>query len=214
MEHDGPSSPDDLASRLQDVFNFEEPEEVIAEYPCWLMKSVLLQGYMYVTTNHICYYAYLPQKADEVVKSGYMAKRGLKNPRYNRYWFLLKGDVLAYYTDAKDLYFPRGNIDLRYGISASITETDKGTESAHFQVVTNLNKYHFKTDSPASAQEWVKSLQKIIFRTHNEGDSVKISIPVENIVDLEDSQVVEFADTCKIRAIDSEETYAIDEVRK
>lgn len=33
------------------------------EYPCWLLKTVLLQGYMYVTTNHLCFYAYLPKKA-------------------------------------------------------------------------------------------------------------------------------------------------------
>jgi hypothetical protein len=58
----------------------------------------------------------------------------------------------------------------------------------------------------------VKALQKIIFRTHNEGDSVKISLPIENIIDIEDSQIVDFADTCKIRVIDNDETYAIDEV--
>jgi len=32
------------------------------EYPCWLLKSVLLQGYMYITTRHVCFYAYLPKK--------------------------------------------------------------------------------------------------------------------------------------------------------
>lgn len=63
-----------------------------------------------------------------------------------------------------------------------------------------------------SAKEWVKSLQRVIFRSHNDGDSVKISLPISNVIDIEDSQMIEFADTCKIRVIDNDETYAIDEV--
>ena len=79
-------------------------------------------------------------------------------------------------------------------------------------MVTHQRKYSFKADSVPSAKEWVKALQKIIFRSHNDGDSVKISLPIENIIDIEDSQIVDFADTCKIRVIDNDETYAIDEV--
>ena len=73
--------------------------------------------------------------------------------------------------------------------------------------------YQFKADSVASAKEWVKSLQKVIFRSHNDGDSIKISLPVENIIDIEESPVMEkVADTIKIRVVDSDETYAVDEV--
>lgn len=32
------------------------------EYPCWLLQSILLQGYMYITQKHICFYAYIPKK--------------------------------------------------------------------------------------------------------------------------------------------------------
>jgi sterol 3beta-glucosyltransferase len=148
-----------------------------------------------------------------VAKSGYLSKRGLKNPKYNRYWFRLKGDVLSYYADPSDLYFPSGNIDLRYGISANISDKkEKGKDATFFTVVTDQRKFSFKADSAPSAKEWVKALQKIIFRSHNDGDSVKISLPIENVIDVEDSQVVEFAETCKIRVIDNDETYAIDEV--
>ena len=79
--------------------------------------------------------------------------------------------------------------------------------------MTHQRKYEFKADSAPSAKEWVKSLQKIIFRSHNEGDSVKISLPIDNVIDVEDSQVVEFAETCKIKVIDNDMTFAIDEVR-
>jgi sterol 3beta-glucosyltransferase len=120
--------------------------------------------------------------------------------------------VLSYYSDPSDLYFPSGNIDLRYGISANLAEKDKGKDATHFAVVTHQRKFNFKADSIPSAKEWVKALQKIIFRSHNDGDSVKISLPIENIIDIEDSQIIDFADTCKIRVIDNDETYAIDEV--
>ncbi len=78
--------------------------------------------------------------------------------------------------------------------------------------MTHHRTYHFKADSAPSAKEWVKSLQRVIFRSHNEGDSVKISLPINNVLDVEESQMVEFADTCKIRVIDNDETYAMDEV--
>ncbi|PMB64088.1 Sterol 3-beta-glucosyltransferase [Beauveria bassiana] len=144
-----------------------------------------------------------------VAKSGYLSKSGKRNPKYNRYWFRLKGDVLSYYRDATNLYFPHGQIDLRFGISASVTDRDK--DGLHFEVVTSQRTYNFRADSAPSAKEWVKSLQRVIFRSHNDGDSVKISLPIENIIDVEDTQMVEFSNTCKIRVIDNDETYAIDE---
>jgi sterol 3beta-glucosyltransferase len=66
-----------LAKRLQEIFEFGEVEDVISgmlqthrkratltcvEYPCWLLQSILLQGYMYITQKHICFYAYIPRK--------------------------------------------------------------------------------------------------------------------------------------------------------
>ena len=125
----------------------------------------------------------------------------------------MKGDVLSYYTDPSDLYFPSGNIDLRYGISAALVESkDKSKESINFTVTSDQRTYFFKADSSSSAKEWVKTLQKVIFRSHNDGDSVKISLPLENVIDIEESPVIDFADTFKIRVVESDETFAIDEV--
>jgi sterol 3beta-glucosyltransferase len=90
---------------------------------------------------------------------------------------------------------------------------DKGKEITSFSVVTHQRTYHFKADSATSAKEWVKTLQKVIFRSHNDGDSVKISLPVENIYEVEESPVIDFAETLNIRVVDSDETYVIDEVR-
>lgn len=201
-----------LSIRLMEMFGFEKPEKVLVEYACSFLQSMLLQGYMYVTEGHICFYAYLPKRSIEPSKSGYISKRGRKNPKYNRYWFVLKGDVFSYYGDSSNLYFPSGHVDLRYGISASLVDSKtEGTDTKDFQITTDQRTYYFRADSAPSAKEWVKALQKVIFRSHNKEDSVKISFPIENIIDLEESPMIEFAETFKIRVIDSTETFAIDE---
>ncbi|KAH3903828.1 sterol 3-beta-glucosyltransferase [Parastagonospora nodorum] len=202
--------PVSLATRIQQIFEFEHAEEVISEYPCWLLQSILLQGYMYITQKHICFYAYIPKKHHDVSKTGYLYKRG--RSKYNRYWFILRGDVLSYYTNPAELYFPRNRINLQYAISAEVVENKKkGEYETIFTVTTDERTYQFKADSAASAKEWVKSIQKVIFRTHNEGNSVKISMPIRNVIEIEESSILDFADTVKVRVVDNGETFAIDE---
>ncbi|KAH9869331.1 Sterol 3-beta-glucosyltransferase [Plenodomus lingam] len=203
-------APVSLAKRIQHIFEFAQEEEVISEYPCWLLQSILLQGYMYITQKHICFYAYIPKKHHDVSKTGYLSKRG--RSKHNRYWFILRGDVLAYYTNPAELYFPRNRINLQYAISAEVLEPKrKGDEETSFVVTTDERTYQFKADSVASAREWVKSIQKVIFRTHNEGNSVKISLPIQNVLEIEESSILDFAETAKVRVIDNDETFAIDE---
>jgi hypothetical protein len=202
-----------LPDALKDIFNFDEAEKVVAKYPCWYLQSVLLQGYIYITQRHICFYAYLQKKTGVTIKSGYLTKRGQRNPRYKKYWFVLKGDVLSYYKDPSTPFSPRDVIDLRYGVSADITATQgQDKESTSFSVVTDAKTYNFKAETASSATEWVKQIQKVIFRSRNNSDSVKICLPVDNVVDIEESNYPDFADTIKIRVIDNDETFAVDEV--
>lgn len=121
--------------------------------------------------------------------------------------------MLAYYTNPAELYFPRNRINLQYAISADVLESKKkGEEDTTFVVTTDERRYQFKADSVVSAREWVRSIQKVIFRTHNEGNSVKISLPIQNVLEIEESSILDFADTAKVRVIDNDETFAIDEV--
>jgi sterol 3beta-glucosyltransferase len=121
--------------------------------------------------------------------------------------------VLSYYTDPAELYFPRNRINLQYAISADMLDTKKKCdEDTTFSVTTDERTYQFKADSVASAKEWVKSIQKVIFRTHNEGNSVKISLPIQNVIEIEESSILDFAETVKVRVIDNDETFALDEV--
>jgi sterol 3beta-glucosyltransferase len=152
----------------------------------------------------------LTRLQNEVSKSGYLAKSGRRNPKYHRYWFRLKGDVLSYYADTTNLYFPHGQVDLRYAISTSITDKDK--DGLNFSVSTHQRTYYLRADSAPSAKEWVKAIQRVIFRSHNDGDSVKISLPIRNVIDIEEIHMLEFADTCKIRVLDNDDTFVLDEV--
>ncbi|KAJ9488475.1 Sterol 3-beta-glucosyltransferase [Penicillium thymicola] len=157
MEDQPQSSASALSTRLMKMFGFAKPEKVLVEYACSLLQSMLLQGYMYVTEGHICFYAYLPKKSNVAIKSGYLSKRGRKNPTYHRYWFALKGDVLSYYVDPSNLYFPSGHVDLRYGISASLAERKDG-DAKDFQVTTDQRTYLFRADSATSAKEWCEGI--------------------------------------------------------
>ncbi|USW56180.1 Putative pleckstrin domain, UDP-glucuronosyl/UDP-glucosyltransferase, GRAM domain-containing protein [Septoria linicola] len=197
---------------IADIFQFDEPEEVISEFPCWYLQNVLLQGFMYITQKHVCFYAYLQKKTATTVKTGHLGKLGKHSYRYRRYWFVLKGDTFSYYKSSAEPYFPNGVVDLRYAISAELASVkDKEETAADFTITTSTRVYQYRADTLSSAKEWVKQLQKVIFRSHNDGDSVKISLPIDSILDVERTEVVDFAETIKLRVIDNEETFAVDE---
>lgn len=120
---------------------------------------------------------------------------------------------MTYYNSPTAKYFPRGNIDLRVGISATTaTATQKSKDATYFTVTTDNLPVHFKADTIEDAQSWTKHIQKAIFRAHNEGEAVKISLPIENILEIEEAPILEGAEAVKIRIIDNDETYTVDEV--
>ncbi|EME80828.1 glycosyltransferase family 1 protein, partial [Pseudocercospora fijiensis CIRAD86] len=199
-----------LPQVIADIFRFDAPEEVVAEFPCWYLQNVLLQGFMYITRKHLCFYAYLQKKTNTTIKHGRLGKLGKHSYRYRPYWFVLKADNFSYYRDSAEPYFPLGQVDLRFAISADLAE-EKGTDTTYFTLTTPTRLYQYQADTPELAKEWVKQLQNVIFRSHNEGDAVKISLPMDNILDVEKSNVLEMASTIKVRVVDNEETFAIDE---
>lgn len=154
----------------------------------------------------------LPKKHRQVIHSGTISISQKENGHYSRYWFVLKHGSFSYFNSSENLYFPVEIIDLQYAIKAGAEVDADGTiEPYTFYLITEKQKYFFKTDSENSAHEWVRSLQKEIFRIRNEGDEVKICIPFENIIDIENSKVFSVIDALKLRVVDSTETYNISE---
>lgn len=81
----------------------------------------------------------------------------------------------------------------------------------HFKVSTAEKKWHFSADSEASRDEWVKTIKKAIFRAQNEGESVRIAIPLETVIDIEKSAHLDFAETIRIRVADPDEGYSVED---
>ncbi|KAF9932846.1 Sterol 3-beta-glucosyltransferase [Linnemannia zychae] len=194
-----------VAEKLQAAFGYPELEEFIGEYSCWLARAVLLPGYMYLTTNHICFYANLPSK-DVIQKEGFFAKKSRTTKQFTRYWFILKNDVLSYYGNQTDVYYPIKTIDLKHALSAEPSPDNDYT----FYIFTNSRKYTFRTDSEVGRADWVKSIQKSIFHAKMEGDKVKISIPLSNVLDVE-MNTMAFAEAIQIKVVESDESFAVDE---
>lgn len=159
-----------LAQKLQEVFNLPSAETVLAEYPSWLFRSILLQGFMYLTERHLCFYAYIKGKEGQVIRSGTMYRRYPKSIMQSKYWFIVKDDVLSWYSSSMNPYFPIDHIPLHYvtSIEPSPTHPDR------FKIITPHKIYRFATESPKSQQEWIKTLRKVAFRSQSVEDSVKV----------------------------------------
>ncbi|KAK9459413.1 UDP-Glycosyltransferase/glycogen phosphorylase [Lipomyces oligophaga] len=197
----------DLSEKLMDIFNFPHKEAVQHEFPCYLWKNVMLEGHLFITSHHISFFAYIPRLTNATIRAGTLSRRVVGPRRHARYWCTLKDNVMSYYNSASDLYFPVGSIDLRYASSAGLVHPEVATaedkqEPVSFRVVTQTKKYIFRADTLVSAQEWVHDIQRSIFRAHNDGDSVKIVIPTVNVLDIDESSLMQCATTVKINVVD------------
>ncbi|KAJ6501660.1 glycosyltransferase family 1 protein [Mycena vitilis] len=193
-----------LAEKLKQVFDLDGIEEVWAEMPCWLLRSVLLQGYMYLTNSYLCFFAHMPAREDQVLKSGSLNKKAQRTKRWIKHWFVLKNDALSWYQSSSDPYFPHGIVDLRYAISCDAV-SDK-----EFRVRTNQKTVVLSAPSIPSREEWVKAIRKVIFKAQNMGDSVKIAIPYSTILDVEKSTAMDFSETIEVKVFDKEEHFSVD----
>lgn len=185
-----------LADKLREVFELEGIEEVRAEMPCWLLRSILLQGYMYLTNAYLCFFAHMPSKEDQVLKSGSLTKKAQRTKRWIKHWFVLKNDALSWYQSSSDPYFPHGIVDLRYAISC------EPVREKEFRVRTNQKTVLLYADSVPSREEWVKAIRKVIFKAQNMGDSVKIAIPYSAILDVDKSSAMDFSETIEVKVFD------------
>lgn len=125
---------------------------------------------MYLTDSYLCFFAHLPSREDQVLKSGSISKRAQRTKRWIKHWFILKNDVLSWYQSSSDPYFPKGVVDLRYAISCdTVGEKD-------IRLRTNQKTIRLSADSVPSRDEWVKAIRKVMFKAQNMGDSVKVRI--------------------------------------
>ncbi|KAF9243852.1 glycosyltransferase family 1 protein [Melanogaster broomeanus] len=188
-----------LAEKLKDIFELEAIKEVRAEMPCWLLRSVLLQGYMYLTNSHLCFFAHMPSREDQVLKSGTLSKKATRTKRWIKHWFVLKNDTLSWYQSSSDPYFLNGIVDLRYALSCD------PVGEKEIRLRTNQKDLYLSTDSVPSRKEWVKAIRRVIFKAQNMGDTVKIAVPYSVILDVEKSSAIDFSETIEVKVFDKDE---------
>ncbi|KAH7915122.1 glycosyltransferase family 1 protein [Hygrophoropsis aurantiaca] len=199
-----------LAQKLKEIYEINTINEVMAEMPCWLLRSVckysiyVLQGYMYLTTSHLCFFAHMPNREDQILKSGTLSKKANRTKRWGKHWFVLKNDALSWFQSSSDPYFVNGILDLRYAISC-----DPSGEK-EIRLRTNQKSVVLSADSVPSREEWVKAIRKVIFKAQNTGDTVKIAIPYSAILDVEKSSALDFSETIEIKVFDKEEHFSVE----
>lgn len=196
-----------IAEKLRMVFELKEAEAFRGEYSCWLIRAVLLKGYIYVTDYHLMFYACLPpEKQGSVRHQGFIMKRSNTSKQYYTYWFQLKGDRLSYYDNSTEHYFPRGAIDLRRTKAVVESKSKKNG----FKLITATKKYHFRADTEQQKNEWITVLQTAIFRANNVGDDVRIVIPFSRIAEIDLNKTNVFTEIIRVK-VSSDETFGAEE---
>jgi len=61
---------------------------------------------------------------------------------------------------------------------------DRDEKHKGFSLYTITRVYHLRADSDASARQWVKQLQKVIFKSRNQGNNVKVKCNNDASVNL------------------------------
>ncbi|KAF8912929.1 UDP-glucose:sterol glycosyltransferase [Gymnopilus junonius] len=192
-----------LAEKLKEVYDLDDIEEkcLVGFYA---LNIPVLQGYMYLTNSYLCFFAHMPSREDQILKSGSLNKKAQRTKRWIKHWFVLKNDALSWYQSSSDPYFPHGIVDLRYAISCEPIG-EKG-----FRLRTNSKTVILSADSVPSREEWVKAIRKVIFKAQNMGDSVKIAIPYSAILDVERSTAMDFSETIEVKVVDKADHFAVD----
>ncbi|BFZ56352.1 Sterol 3-beta-glucosyltransferase [Savitreella phatthalungensis] len=200
-----------LEIQVRQLFDLPESEQLLEAYSAWLLKSVLLQGRLFLTSTQLCYYAFISHTAESTIKSGYLVKVSEGTGRTHRYYFSLQDHMLSYYQDPGERLFEQGNINLKDAIEALPSVKHSTVDGYAFLLRTRLRDYIFKTETASAANEWIKIIQKVIFRLNTNGDAVKVTIPFSAILDIEQTHDLTFVDTLKVRLAEEDGSFELSE---
>ncbi|CBQ72598.1 UDP-glucose:sterol glucosyltransferase [Sporisorium reilianum SRZ2] len=198
---------DRLLQQLKDVFQLDAAETLLLAQPCWLFRSLLLQGHLYLTSGHVCFYAYLPSRDEKTIKTDWLRKRTRRTHRFSKHWASLKAGKLSWFDSDRDPYFPQGHIDLRKVSAVERSSTHKD----RFKVTTPARRFIFLTEDEPSRDAWVAALQKETFRAQNQGESVRISIPLETVMNVDTTLSVDGTEMVCITVVDEAGDFSVDE---
>ncbi|KAI9607559.1 hypothetical protein KEM48_001507 [Puccinia striiformis f. sp. tritici PST-130] len=211
-----PSSP--VSSKMSNTVTFHTPSSmaplsttvVTNTITSWLpnvLRSFLLKGYVYLTTGHVCFYAFLRSNEREVdedrptIKAGMLTRRhsGKLNQRQTlKSWFILQDTILSWYSSSHEPFFPIGQIDLHFCTKVEPATPESKTPN-QFKLYVSGKVYTFISDTLQSKDEWVKVIQEAVFACQHNGQNVKIAIPLSSIESIEKCDSIQFAQTVCIK---------------
>lgn len=212
LSTDSKSQKDIVRERLVKRLLSSPDERFVAEYPCWFLKDIMIQGHAYLTTKHLSFFAFLPScdMNSQPFSGSLKLVSGGQLSKSQRYWAVLKGHTLTFYGSSTDLYFPLLTMDLRKVKSIQLVSNETNPEK--FQVLFNDQYYILQADSFYYARHWTSVLKKQLFACqHAETDTMTVRIPLENVVDFEEDTIVDKSGTLRVRAVENSSTFAIDE---
>lgn len=200
-----------IRERLIKKFLPNDDEKYIEEYPCWLLRDIMIQGHAYLTNKHLFFFAFIPNfESDFNVTGSLRLISGHVLSKSHRYWVVLKGHTLSFHNSSTDLYFPLLTIDLRDISSVQMTSSENNPTK--FELSIKDQSLVLKADSFHSARHWVSSIKKQMFASqHSDTNTMTIKIPLQNIVDLEETSILDKSGTLRIKALENLSTYAVDE---
>ncbi|KAJ7584248.1 hypothetical protein C8J56DRAFT_893834 [Mycena floridula] len=184
-----------LAQMLKEVFELPDIEDVIAEIPCWTLRSIFL-------------------------KSGSLTKKARRTKRWIRHWFVLKNDTLSWYQSSSDIYFPHGVMELRYAVSCEpvgekefrVTTNQKSvllaaeSRPTREMWVRMIQKVMFQsqhTGDCVKVRSYLPSALRFLI-------TVQIAIPYSAILDVDKSSALDFSETIEVKVLDHESHLAMD----
>ncbi|CDH55331.1 glycosyltransferase family 1 protein [Lichtheimia corymbifera JMRC:FSU:9682] len=196
-----------LAEKLQLIFGLSKAEKLHGVWSCCMVRSAIVPGTLYLTERHVCFYASLPQNPHVYRKTGYLLVKHPTKNGFDRCFFELKDDMLAWHENATDKYSPKGKVDLKEALAVRASRK----REFGFKVITMNKTWHLQADTNAAMVEWINVLQKAIFKAKNTGNSLKIALPFENILDMELTEAFEFQQFLQIRAVGIDDSFVMDE---
>ncbi|KAK9702810.1 Sterol 3-beta-glucosyltransferase [Basidiobolus ranarum] len=194
------------SKKLKAEFNLLTDDTLVAEFSCSLISYILLKGYMYLTDQHICFFASTNRKKlSSTERSGFLHLKTRNNRSFSTYWFVLREGALSYYANSTDIYYPLDVIDLKYVVTLK-----KNDKKNIIHIVTPEKNFIIQADTPMAMNEWIKDMIDVICTLRN-GDGIKLAIALDHVVDVEGTSSFDQHASLCIRCFENENSVTIDE---
>ena len=150
-------------------FGLSGSDRLIMDFPCSLMRGIMLQGHMYITNRLLCFDAVVTDKLREgpAVLRGYLEKHKKKSKlgltQWTTRYFTLEEDVLMYAKDEK-AKTTKGIVPLQFITHVRTVEAAKKAKHQHLIELQTANRtYLLAAKDHASLSKWMHAIQWRLF---------------------------------------------------